>query len=281
MPVPFLLLLWPFWKLVTTGIAPELGANPVEYITHNTGDWTIRFLLITLCVTPLRKIFNQPKLVRYRRMLGLFAFFYVCLHFLTWFVLDKSFSLSDMWADVLKRRFITVGMLGFAMLLPLAITSTAGWVRRLGFAKWQRLHRLIYFAALAGVIHYYWLVKSDVRLPLMYGAILDGADVIPGFSSGNKHRPNACLLRAPPSPLRIRRPFQTSPLRAAPHVENSGLRLVHRVAGVLHDQPPGSRVARDRIDGYLPQITVADQVVRAFAGPSACRRCTRRSRCAA
>ena len=170
--VPFLLLLWPFWKLVTTGNAPELTANPVEYITHYTGTWTIRFLLITLSVTPLRKLFNQPKLVRYRRMLGLFAFFYVCLHFMTWFILDKSFSLSDMWADVVKRRFITVGMLGFVMLLPLAVTSTAGWVRRLGFAKWQRLHRLIYFAALAGVIHYMWLVKSDERLPLMYGAML-------------------------------------------------------------------------------------------------------------
>jgi sulfoxide reductase heme-binding subunit YedZ len=170
--VPFLLLLWPFWKLVTTGNAPELTANPVEYITHYTGTWTIRFLLITLSVTPLRKLFNQPKLVRYRRMLGLFAFFYVCLHFMTWFILDKSFSLSDMWADVVKRRFITVGMLGFVMLLPLAVTSTAGWVRRLGFAKWQRLHRLIYFAALAGVIHYVWLVKSDERLPLMYGAML-------------------------------------------------------------------------------------------------------------
>jgi sulfoxide reductase heme-binding subunit YedZ len=169
---PFLLLLWPFWKLITTGIAPELGANPVEFITHDTGNWTLRLVLITLAVTPLRKIFNQPKLVRYRRMLGLFAFFYVCLHFMTWFILDKSFSLPDMWADVLKRRFITVGMLGFAMLLPLAITSTAGWVRRLGFARWQRLHRLIYLIALAGVIHYYWLVKSDVRLPLMYGAIL-------------------------------------------------------------------------------------------------------------
>jgi sulfoxide reductase heme-binding subunit YedZ len=144
----------------------------VEYITHDTGNWTIRFLLITLAVTPLRKILNQPKLVRYRRMLGLFAFFYVCLHFMTWFILDKSFSLSDMWADVVKRRFITAGMSGFALLLPLAITSTAGWVRRLGFAQWQRLHRLIYFAALAGVIHYYWLVKSDIRLPVMYGAIL-------------------------------------------------------------------------------------------------------------
>jgi sulfoxide reductase heme-binding subunit YedZ len=170
--VPFVLLLVPFLKLLTTGNAPELGANPVEYITHHTGDWTIRFLLITLCVTPLRKILNQPRLTRYRRMLGLFAFFYVCLHFMTWFILDKSFSLSDMWADVVKRRFITVGMLGFALLLPLAITSTAGWVRRMGFAKWQRLHRLIYFAALAGVIHYMWLVKSDERLPLMYGAIL-------------------------------------------------------------------------------------------------------------
>ena len=170
--IPFLLLLWPFSKLLTTGVAPELGANPVEFITHDTGDWTIRFLLITLCVTPLRKIFNQPRLARCRRMFGLFAFFYLCLHFMTWFILDKSFSFSDMWADILKRRFITVGMLGFALLIPLAVTSTAGWVRRLGFAKWQRLHRLIYFAALAGVIHYYWLVKSDVRLPLMYGAIL-------------------------------------------------------------------------------------------------------------
>ncbi len=168
---PFLLLLWPFYKLLTTGDAPELTANPVEYITHDTGNWTLRLLLITLSITPLRKIFNQPKLVRYRRMLGLFAFFYVCLHFMTWFILDKSFSLPDMWADILKRRFITAGMTGFALLLPLAITSTAGWVRRLGFARWQRLHRLIYFIALAGVIHYYWLVKSDVRLPLMYAAI--------------------------------------------------------------------------------------------------------------
>jgi methionine sulfoxide reductase heme-binding subunit len=170
--VPLSFLAWPLYQLFTTGYSPDLTANPIEYITHYTGDWTIRFLLITLCITPLRKLLNQPKLVRYRRMLGLFAFFYVCLHFLTWLVLDKFFNLHEMWADILKRRYITVGMLGFLMLLPLAITSTAGWVRRLGFAKWQRLHRLIYFAGLAGVIHYYWLVKSDVRLPLMYGAML-------------------------------------------------------------------------------------------------------------
>ena len=170
--LPFLRLAWPIWVLVSAGYSPALTANPVEYVTHYTGDWTIRFLMITLAVTPFRKIFGQPKIARYRRMLGLFAFFYVCLHFMTWFILDKMFSLPDMWADVLKRRFITVGMLGFAMLLPLTVTSTAGWVRRMGFVRWQRLHRLVYFIALAGVIHYYWLVKSDVRLPLMYGGIL-------------------------------------------------------------------------------------------------------------
>lgn len=197
--VPFLLLLWPFYKLLTTGNAPELTANPVEYITHDTGTWTIRLILITLCITPLRRIFHQPRLARYRRMLGLFAFFYVCLHFMTWFILDKSFSWSDMWADILKRRFITVGMLGFALLLPMAITSTAGWVRRLGFAQWQRLHRLIYFAALAGVIHYYWLVKSDVRLPLMYGAIL-AALMVYRFFIWKQAPAKRVALRPLPSP---------------------------------------------------------------------------------
>jgi len=169
--VPLGLLGYRVLLLAQTGYEPHLTANPIEYITHFTGDWTIRFLLITLSITPLRKLGNQPKLARYRRMLGLFAFAYGCVHFTTWFWFDKSFNLSDMWADIEKRRYITVGMAGFLMILPLAITSTAGWVRRLGFVKWQRLHRLIYFAALAGVIHYYWLVKSDVRLPLMYGAI--------------------------------------------------------------------------------------------------------------
>jgi sulfoxide reductase heme-binding subunit YedZ len=170
--VPLALLCWRVLLLVQTGYEPHLTANPIEYITHFTGDWTLRFLLITLSITPLRKYFNQPKLARYRRMLGLFAFAYVCVHFSIWLVFDKFFNLAEMWKDIEKRRYITVGMAGFVMLLPLAITSTAGWVRRLGYVKWQRLHRLIYFAALAGVIHYYWLVKSDVRLPLMYGAIL-------------------------------------------------------------------------------------------------------------
>jgi len=163
--VPLLLLIWRFYH-------DQLGANPIENITHKTGDWTLRFLLITLCVTPFRKLLNQPKLARFRRMLGLFAFFYGCLHLTTWVWLDKFFDLHEMWRDVVKRRFITVGMTGFVLLIPLAITSTAGWVRRLGFVRWQRLHRLVYFSALAGVIHYYWLVKSDVRLPLFYAGIL-------------------------------------------------------------------------------------------------------------
>jgi sulfoxide reductase heme-binding subunit YedZ len=168
----FLLCLFPLLGLVWGFYHNELGANPIEYITHKTGDWTLRFLLITLCVTPLRKLLNQPKLARFRRMLGLFAFFYGCLHLTTWVWLDKFFDVHEMWKDVLKRRFITVGMTGFVLMIPLAITSTSGWVRRLGFVRWQRLHRLIYFSALAGVIHYYWLVKSDVRLPLLYGGIL-------------------------------------------------------------------------------------------------------------
>ena len=163
--VPLLLLGWRYKH-------DGLGANPIEYITHKTGDWTIRFLLITLSVTPFRKLLNQPKLARFRRMLGLFAFFYGCLHLMTWAWLDKFFDVQEMWKDVVKRRFITVGMTGFVLMIPLAITSTDGWVRRLGFVRWQRLHRLVYFSALAGVIHYYWLVKSDVRLPLLYAAIL-------------------------------------------------------------------------------------------------------------
>jgi methionine sulfoxide reductase heme-binding subunit len=168
----FLLCLVPLLLLGWRGYHNELGANPIEYITHKTGDWTLRFLLITLSVTPFRKLLNQPKLARFRRMLGLFAFFYGCLHLTTWVWLDKFFDLHEMWKDVVKRRFITVGMTGFVLMIPLAITSTAGWVRRLGFVRWQRLHRLVYFSALAGVIHYYWLVKSDVRLPLLYAGIL-------------------------------------------------------------------------------------------------------------
>jgi sulfoxide reductase heme-binding subunit YedZ len=168
----FLLCLVPVGALVWRAFHKGLGANPVEFIQLATGDWTLRFLVFALCVTPFRKLFKLPDLIRFRRMLGLFAFFYVCLHFLTYLGPDQSFDLGAMWKDVYKRPFITVGFLGFLLLIPLAITSTAGWIRRLGGKRWQMLHRLIYIAAVAGVIHYYWKVKSDVRLPLFYAALV-------------------------------------------------------------------------------------------------------------
>jgi sulfoxide reductase heme-binding subunit YedZ len=168
----FSLCLVPLLDLLWLGYHQQLTANPIEFITHRTGDWTLRFLLITLSITPLRALFNQPQLIRFRRLLGLFAFFYGCLHLATWIWLDKDFDTHEMWEDVVKRRFITAGMTGLLLMVPLAVTSTAGWVRRLGYRKWQLLHRAIYLSGLAGVVHYYWLVKSDIRLPVMYGGIL-------------------------------------------------------------------------------------------------------------
>ena len=168
----FLLCLVPLGALLWRFLTRNLGANPVEFVQHATGDWTLRFLVFTLCVTPLRKLFKLPELIRFRRMLGLFAFFYACLHFLTYVGPDQAFDLSAMWKDVAKRPFITVGFTAFVLLIPLAITSTAGWIRRLGGRRWQMLHRAIYVSAVCGVIHYYWLVKSAVIRPLTYGAIV-------------------------------------------------------------------------------------------------------------
>jgi sulfoxide reductase heme-binding subunit YedZ len=168
----FLLCLVPLGILVFRALTANLGANPVEFIQHATGDWTLRFLIITLCITPFRKLLKLPDLIRFRRMLGLFAFFYACLHFLTYLGPDQSFDVTAMWKDVYKRPFITVGFTAFVLLIPLALTSTAGWIRRLGGRRWQMLHRLIYISAICGVIHYYWLVKSAVLRPLIYGAIV-------------------------------------------------------------------------------------------------------------
>jgi len=169
--VIFLACLIPVGSLALRAYKDQLGANPIEYITHSTGTWTLRFILITLGITPARKLLNQPKLIRFRRMLGLYAFFYGCLHLMTYLWFDKFFDMSDIVKDIVKRPFITVGFLAFVLMVPLAITSTAGWIRRLGGKRWQMLHRLIYISAIAGVVHYLWLVKSDIRLPAMYGAI--------------------------------------------------------------------------------------------------------------
>jgi sulfoxide reductase heme-binding subunit YedZ len=171
-PVVFLACLIPLALLGWKAYSGALGANPIEVITHATGDWTIRFLLITLSITPIRKLTGCLWLIRYRRMFGLFAFFYATLHFLTYIWLDKFFDLHEMLHDIAKRKFITVGFTGFVLLIPLALTSTTGWIRRLGGKRWQALHHLIYFSAIAGVIHYWWLVKADIREPLKYAAIL-------------------------------------------------------------------------------------------------------------
>lgn len=171
-PVVFIACLGPLARLGWKAYAGLLGANPIEVITHSTGDWTLIFLLVTLSITPLRKITGQLWLIRYRRMVGLFAFFYACLHFTIYIWLDKFFDVHEMLADIAKRKFITVGFAAFLLLIPLAVTSTSGWIRRLGGKRWQVLHRLIYVSAILGVVHYLWLVKADIRKPLEYGAVL-------------------------------------------------------------------------------------------------------------
>ncbi len=170
--VVFLACLAPVAWLGWRGVHGELGANPIETITHATGDWTLRFLLITLSVSPVRKLARQPWLIGLRRMFGLFAFFYGTLHLMTYVWLDKFFDVHEMLHDIAKRRFITAGMTAFALMIPLALTSTKWAIRKMGGKRWQALHRLIYFSAAAGVIHYIWLVKADLRKPLEYGGVL-------------------------------------------------------------------------------------------------------------
>jgi sulfoxide reductase heme-binding subunit YedZ len=148
-----------------------MGANPVETLSHRTGDWSLRFLLLTLAVTPLRRLTGWNGLQRFRRMLGLFAFFHVCLHFGVYLIFDQFFDLSAIIADVAKRPYITVGFAAFVLLIPLVVTSTNRMIKRLG-RNWQRLHRLVYLIAILGVLHYLWLVKADLREPLMYAGIL-------------------------------------------------------------------------------------------------------------
>ncbi len=170
-PVVFLACLVPVGLLVWRGFHAGLGANPIEFITHSTGDWTLIFLLTTLAITPVRKLTHLYGLISFRRMLGLFAFFYGFLHLMTYVWLDKFFDVHEMLHDIAKRKFITAGMTGFFLMIPLAVTSTKWAIRRLG-KRWQILHRLIYFSASAGVIHYIWLVKADLKKPLEYAAIL-------------------------------------------------------------------------------------------------------------
>ncbi len=168
----FLTCLGPLAVLTWKAFEQLFGANPVDVITRSTGKWTLVFLLLTLAVTPARRLVRTPWLIRFRRMLGLFAFFYGSLHLMTYVWLDQFFNIQSMLHDIAKRRFITAGMTAFALMIPLALTSTRGWIHRMGGKRWQKLHRLIYFSAAAGVIHFLWLVKADRSRPLAYGSVL-------------------------------------------------------------------------------------------------------------
>jgi len=163
--IPLILLLWDLYR-------KRVGPNPLEFATHTTGTLTLVFLCLTLAVTPLRKIFGVNSLVKYRRMLGLFAFFYGSLHLLTYVWFDRQFKLLSTVEDVAKRPFILVGMTAFVLMVPLAITSTNQMVKRLGGKRWAQLHRLVYVAAIAGVVHFWMLVKSDTSLPLTFAFIV-------------------------------------------------------------------------------------------------------------
>lgn len=168
----FLVCLIPLARLGWYGYTDQLGANPIEFITRSTGTWTLIFLLITLSVTPLRKISGWQALIKLRRMLGLFAFFYAFQHFTTYIWLDQFFDLRSIYKDVLKRPFITIGFTAFMMLIPLALTSTNAMIKRLGGKRWRQLHQLVYFIAICGVVHYWWLVKKDITQPAIYAGVL-------------------------------------------------------------------------------------------------------------
>ncbi|MBK8017585.1 MAG: sulfoxide reductase heme-binding subunit YedZ [Betaproteobacteria bacterium] len=168
----FALCLMPLGRLGWLASSDSLGANPIEHITRATGWWTLAFLLITLTVTPARRLLSMPWLLRLRRMLGLFAFFYACLHFTTYLWLDQFFDWAAMLKDIAKRPFITVGFTAFVLLIPLAATSTNAMVKRLGARRWQALHRTVYVIATLGVVHFWWLVKKDVTEPAWFAAVL-------------------------------------------------------------------------------------------------------------
>ena len=171
-PVVFVLCLLPLawlgWRAATGG----LGVNPIEAVNRFLGDWALRFLLISLAVSPVKEILGWPLVMRFRRMLGLFAFFYVVLHLSSWIGLDQFFAWPHIWADIVKHPFITIGMLAFVLLVPLAATSTSGMIKRLGAKRWKRLHMLVYPVAAFASLHFFMMVKADVREPLIYAGIL-------------------------------------------------------------------------------------------------------------
>jgi sulfoxide reductase heme-binding subunit YedZ len=171
-PVLYLAAVLPFAWLVFALFTGLVMGDEVKFMQHVTGDTALTCLMLTLTVTPLRRLTGWNELIKVRRLIGLTAFWYACIHLSTYLVFDQSLSIDEIVKDIAKHPWVLVGFAGFLCLVPLAITSTTGWVRRLGGKRWQRLHRLVYVAAAAGVLHYFWLVKKDARAPLVYGAIL-------------------------------------------------------------------------------------------------------------
>lgn len=171
-PIVWLSCLAPLALLVYDGFTDNLTANPIELITNTTGIWTLRLVVATIAITPLRWLTGLNQLINYRRLIGLFAFFYGALHFTVFFFLDHQFDFGAMWTDVLKRPYIAAGFTAFVLMIPLAITSTKGWIRRMGGRNWNLLHKLVYITALAGVLHYYWKVKLDITHPVYYGMVV-------------------------------------------------------------------------------------------------------------
>jgi sulfoxide reductase heme-binding subunit YedZ len=220
-PLAFIAGLLPFAWLIWAAVTGNLSVNPLSDITLHTGDWTIRFICITLVISPLRQLTGWHWLIRFRRMSGLFAFFYGTTHFLIYVIADRFAGLDfpdgivsfttvrnlavSVGEDIYKRPFITIGFLTWLLLLPLALTSTAGWIRRLGGKRWQALHRLIYVAAITGVIHYWWLVKIDIRPPLRYAIIVGvllGARLIRASLRARHATPPRVAAAAPASKVR-------------------------------------------------------------------------------
>lgn len=171
-PLVFVAALGPFLWLVYNAFWGDLGVNPIETITNETGIWTLRLLAVTIAITPIRWLTRWNPIINFRRMIGLFAFFYGTVHFLIYFILDRSLMFDGLWEDIVKRPYITVGFTAFVLMIPLAITSTKGWIRRLGGQRWNLLHRFVYVSASLGVLHYWWKVKLDVTNPMFYAGIV-------------------------------------------------------------------------------------------------------------
>jgi len=189
----FVICLLPVANLAYGVLTSSISGDPVETMTEVTGQWGLRFLLLTLSITPLRKILKLADLVKFRRMLGLFAFFYAFCHLNVYIVFDQFFDWPEIWRDTVEKKFVFAGMLAIILMIPLAITSTNGWIKRLGGKRWQRLHRLVYIIAIAAVVHFIWLVKADLTQPLIYTLILI---FLLGFRLFQKFRKNPAVIKS-------------------------------------------------------------------------------------